>query len=103
MLENDFIKGKTYFISNRLAKQMNNNFLNVHDSLELMLYVYSRVKETSTNIDISYGLYNFIELKELQHHLEANNLTRKMIVVVFVVVMTIITTTIMNNFYFLRY
>ena len=53
---------------------MNDNFLNVHDSLEL-LYVHSRVEEAPTNIDLSYGLYNFIELKDLRHHLEANNIT----------------------------
>ena len=41
MFENDFIKGKTYIIWNGLAKQVNNNFLNVLDSLEFMLYVHS--------------------------------------------------------------
>ena len=77
MFNNDFIKKKTYFISTGLEKQVNNNFLNVHDSFELMLSVHSRVKEAPTNIDISYDLYNFIDLKDLQHHLEANNLTSK--------------------------
>ena len=74
MFENDFIKGKTYFISNGLAKQVNNNFLNVHDTLELMLFVHSRVEEATTNIDMSHSLYNFIELKDIEHHLEANNI-----------------------------
>ena len=64
MFENDFIRRKTYFISNGLAKQMNNNFLNVHESLELMLYFHNLVGEAATNIDISYGPYNFIELKD---------------------------------------
>ena len=49
----------------------------MYDSLELMLHVHSRVDETPTNIDISYGLYNFIELKDLRHYLKANNLTGK--------------------------
>ena len=77
MFENDFIKGKTYFISNGLAKQVNNNFLNVHDSLDLMLSIHSRVEEAPTDIDVSYGLYNFINFKNLQYHLEANNLIGK--------------------------
>ena len=77
MFENDFIKGKTYFISNGLVKQVNNNFLNVHDSLELMLYIHSRVDEAPNNIDISYGLYNFITLEDLRHYLEANNIIGK--------------------------
>ena len=77
MFENDFIKGKTYFISNGLVKQVNNNFPNVHDSLELMLYVHIRVYEAPNNIDISYCLYNFIKLEDLRHHLEANNLIGK--------------------------
>lgn len=37
------------------------------------------MEESTTNIDISHGLYNFIELKDLQHHLEANNLVGKCI------------------------
>ena len=56
---------------------MNNKFLNVQDSHELMLSVHSRVEEAPTDIDVSYGLYNFIDLKDLQHHLETNNLTDK--------------------------
>ena len=77
VFQNDFIKGKTYFISNELTKQVNNNFLNVHNSLELMLSVHSRVEEAPIDIDVSYGLYIFIDLKDLQHHLEANNLIGK--------------------------
>ena len=59
MFENDFIIGKTYFISNG------------------MLSIHCRVEEAPTNINVSYGLYNFIDLKDFQHHLDANNLTSK--------------------------
>ena len=56
---------------------MNNNFLNVHDTIELMLFVHSRVQEVVTNIPISHDLYNVIELLDIQHHLKANNLISK--------------------------
>ena len=42
-----------------------------------MLSVHSRVEEALTNIGISYGLYDFIGLKDLQYHLEVNSLTSK--------------------------
>ena len=58
---------------------MNNNFLNVHDTLELILFVHSQVKKTTTNIDISHGLYNFIKFTDLQHLLKDNNLIGKYI------------------------
>ena len=55
MFKNDFIKGKTYIISNGLAKQVNNNFLNVLDSLEFMLYVHSQLRRLQLIlIDVSY-------------------------------------------------
>ena len=41
------------------------DLLNVHGSLELMLSIHSRVEEAPIAIDISYGLYNFIDLKDL--------------------------------------
>ena len=59
MFENEFIKGKTYFISNELAKQVNDNFLNAHDTIELMLFVHSQVEEATTNFDMSH-VYVFI-------------------------------------------
>ena len=40
IFENDLVKRKMYFIWNGLTKQVNNNFLNVHDFLELMLYFH---------------------------------------------------------------
>lgn len=52
MFENEFIKGKTYFISNELVKQVNNNFVNMHDTLEMILFVHTRVEEATINIDI---------------------------------------------------
>ena len=56
MFENDFIKGKTYIISNGLlAKPVNNNFLNVLDSHEFMLYVHSQLRRLQLIlIDVSY-------------------------------------------------
>lgn len=60
-------------------KQVNHNFLNVVDThvvdtLELMLFVHSQVMEAIFDIDISHALYSFIELKDFQYHLKANNL-----------------------------
>ena len=63
MFENDFIKGKTCFISNGITKQVN-NFLNVHDSLELMLFVHSRknVQKTPMVYPISHLHLEFFSL-----------------------------------------
>ena len=77
MLENEFIKEKTYFISNQLVKQINVNFPSVYDTLELMLSIHSRVEEDIISIDPSNAMYNFIQFKDINQHLETNDLISK--------------------------
>lgn len=54
IFDNKLDKENTYFISNELVKQVNTNFSNVHDKLELVLSAYTRVEEAQISI------YNFL-------------------------------------------
>ena len=60
-----------------MAKNINNNLLNVHDVLKLMLFGHSRVEEAVKYIPIEHTLYNFIKLPDIQHQLQVNNLIGK--------------------------
>ena len=77
MFEKEFIKEKTYFISNGLVKQVNANFLNVHNTLELTLSIHSRLKEVTISIDLSNPIYNFIQFNDINQHLETSDLISK--------------------------
>lgn len=47
-------------------KQVNTNFSNVHDKLDLVLSTYTRVEEAQISIDIPNAIYNFLKLNKIK-------------------------------------
>ena len=82
MFNKGFIKEKIYFISNELVKQVNANFLTILDTLKLMLSINSLVKKATISIDLSNAMYNFIQFKNINHHLETSDLISKLIYII---------------------
>lgn len=74
VLDQWFLRERTYFISNGLVKPVNPKYASAHKEIEIGLSIHTQVEEAKMSIKLDRFKYDFIPLQDVNDSIKSNGI-----------------------------
>lgn len=74
VLDQWFLRERTYFISNGLVKPVNPKYASAHKEIEIALSIHTQVEEAKMSIKLDRFKYDFIPLQNVNDSIKSNGI-----------------------------